>query len=91
MIRDDELRKIQLIIASMTIEQQVVQKLRELSPEQKQQVLQFVDSLKENAVATTSKRSLLGLWQDLNCHISEEDIAEARREMWSDFPREIEP
>jgi hypothetical protein len=31
-------------------------------------------------------KSLRGLWTRLN--ISEEDIAEARREMWGDFPRE---
>jgi hypothetical protein len=27
--------------------------------------------------------------EDLNIHITEEDIAEARREMWGDFPRDI--
>jgi hypothetical protein len=32
--------------------------------------------------------SLLGLWSDLNIHITEEDIAEARREMWGN-PRDI--
>ena len=31
-------------------------------------------------------KSLLGLWKGLD--ISEEDIAEARRAMWGDFPRE---
>lgn len=30
--------------------------------------------------------SLRGLWQGIE--ISEEDIADARREMWNDFPRE---
>ncbi len=32
------------------------------------------------------RRSLRGLWRGLD--ITEEDIAEARREMWGDFPRE---
>jgi hypothetical protein len=32
------------------------------------------------------RRSLLGIWSDVN--ISEEDIDEARREMWGNFPRE---
>ncbi len=35
-------------------------------------------------------RRLLGLWSDLNTHITEEDIAQAHREMWSRFPRDIE-
>jgi hypothetical protein len=30
------------------------------------------------------------LWADLNMNITEEDIAEARREMWGNFPRDIE-
>ena len=34
------------------------------------------------------RRSLRGLWADLNVHITEEDIAEARREMWGSFPSE---
>ncbi len=34
-------------------------------------------------------RSLEGLWEDFGIEISEEDIAKARREMWSNFPREI--
>ena len=32
------------------------------------------------------KRSLFGLWAGVN--ISEEDIDEARREMWGNFPRD---
>jgi hypothetical protein len=75
----------------MTIEQQVVEKLRVLPPEKQQEVLDFVDSLKEkNGGPKKPRRSLLGLWADLNIHITEEDIAEARREMWGNFPRDIE-
>jgi hypothetical protein len=32
------------------------------------------------------KRSLYGLWSDV--HVSAEDIDEARKEMWGNFPRE---
>ncbi|MBD1833715.1 hypothetical protein H6F61_13760 [Cyanobacteria bacterium FACHB-472] len=32
------------------------------------------------------RKSLRGLWRGLD--ITEEDIAEARREMWGNFPRE---
>jgi EAL domain-containing protein (putative c-di-GMP-specific phosphodiesterase class I) len=74
----------------MTIEQQVVEKLRELPPEKQKEVLDFVEFLKEKNGAKKHLRSLLGLWEDLNIHITEEDIAEARREMWGNFPRDIE-
>ena len=30
-------------------------------------------------------RSLRGLWKDFNITITEEDIAEARKEMWGNF------
>jgi hypothetical protein len=39
-------------------------------------------------VPPRSSRSLWGLWADLNISISSEDIDEARREMWGNFPRD---
>jgi hypothetical protein len=74
----------------MTIEQQVLEKLRDLPPEKQKEVLDFVDFLKEKSNTKKQRRSLLGLWADLNFHVTEEDIAEARREMWGDFPRDID-
>ena len=32
------------------------------------------------------RKSLLGLWRGLD--LTDQDIADARREMWADFPRE---
>lgn len=52
-----------------------------------------IDSLVDEALREsredgekTPKRSLYGLWKDVN--VSAEDIDEARREMWGEFPRE---
>ncbi len=73
----------------MTIEQQVLEKLRALPPEKQKEVLDFVDFLKEKNGTKKPRRSLRGLWKDLNTDITEEDIAQARREMWSNFPRDI--
>lgn len=73
----------------MTIEEKVVETLRELPPEKQQEVLEFVASLKTSTV--TPLRSLQGLRADLDIDITEEDISEARREMWGNFPRDIEP
>ena len=74
----------------MTIEQQVLEKLRDLPPEKQKEVLDFVDFLKEKNSTKKERRSLLGLWADFDFHVTEEDIAEARREMWGNFPRDIE-
>jgi hypothetical protein len=73
----------------MTIEEQVLEKLRCLSPEKQQEVLQFVDILKSQDGGPKPLRSLRGLWKDLNISIAEEDIAQARREMWGNSPRDI--
>ena len=74
----------------MTIEEQVLEKLRELPADKQQAVLEFVDSLKKNGGQNKPLKSLRGLWADLGIQITEEDIAEARREMWGNFPREID-
>jgi EAL domain-containing protein (putative c-di-GMP-specific phosphodiesterase class I) len=74
----------------MKIEQQVVEKLRDLPPEKQKEVLDFVHSLKEQNGPKEPLRSLMGLWADLNIHITEEDIAQARREMWGNFPCDVE-
>jgi hypothetical protein len=73
----------------MTIEQQVVEKLRDLPPEKQKEVLDFVEFLKQKNGTKEPLRSLRGLWKDLNIEITEEDIAQARREMWGKFPRDI--
>lgn len=74
----------------MTIEQQVIEKLRELPPEKQREVLDFLEAMNEKN-GGKPRRSLLGLWSDLNVRISEEDIREIRREMWSNFPRDPAP
>jgi hypothetical protein len=73
----------------MNIEEMVLEKLRELPPEQQREVLDFLDSLKEKNGPKMPRRSLRGLWKDFSFHFTEEDIAEARREMWGNFPRDI--
>ena len=73
----------------MTIEQQVLQKLRELPPEKQREVLDFVDSLEKEHSKPKKLRSLEGLLEDFNVDISEQDIATARREVWGNFRRDI--
>ena len=66
----------------------VLQRLRALSPDKQQQVLEFAEFLAHKQVPKRPRRSVKGLWADLNVRITEEDIAEARREMWGNFPRD---
>jgi hypothetical protein len=55
----------------MTIEQAVLENLRDLPLDKQQEVLDFAEFLR------------------LNTGITDEDIAEARKEMWGNFPREF--
>jgi hypothetical protein len=72
----------------MTVEEQVLEKLRELPPQKQREVLAFVSLLRDKARKKPG-HSLQGLWADLNVKLSESDIADARREMWGNFPRDI--
>lgn len=74
----------------MTIEEQVLEKLRELPPEKQREVLDFVHFLREKNGTNKPLHNLRGLWKHINIDISEEEIAEARHEMWGNFPRENE-
>jgi hypothetical protein len=74
----------------MKIEQIVVEKLRQLPVEKQREVLEFVDSLQEKIGTKGQYRTLKGLWARLEVDISDNDIVQARRDMWASFPREGE-
>ena len=73
----------------MTVEESVLQNLRELPPDQQQEVLNFVQILRQKSSPKLSRRSLYGLWSDLEIEITSADIAEVRQEMWGNFPKEF--
>ena len=66
----------------------MLQKLRGLPPQKQEEVLALVSRLQEKS-GNGPRRSLLGLWSDPGVKLSEEDIAQARREMWGSFPRDV--
>ncbi len=63
-------------------------KLRELPPEKQQEVVNLIETLYQQ-IPKRPRRSLEGLWADLGQPVTEEEIAEARREMWGNFPRKF--
>lgn len=72
----------------MTIAEAVISKVLQLSPEQQQQVLTFVEGLETPQTSKEPRESLYGLWKDLDIDLSEEEIAAARQEMWGRVERE---
>ena len=70
------------------LERSILEKLHRLTVARQKEVLEFVKSLSRNSNQPQEERSLYGLWADLGIELSEEDIAEARREAWGNFPRD---
>ena len=67
----------------------VLELVDQLSPLEKVRLIEHVTPQIRQVVASAPpipRESLRGLWKGLN--ITDEDIAEARREMWGNFPRE---
>ncbi|NJN59913.1 MAG: DUF2281 domain-containing protein [Leptolyngbyaceae cyanobacterium SL_5_9] len=73
----------------MTLEEAVLQNLRELPPDQRKAVLDFTEFLRSKMTSPRSNQSPKGLWADLDIDISEDDLSTSRQEVWGDFPREI--
>jgi len=64
---------------------EITAKAMSLPVEKQREVLDFVEFIaKRIGDSTAPRRSLLGLWSDLGLDVSEEDIDEARREMWKE-------
>ncbi|MDQ3321349.1 MAG: DUF2281 domain-containing protein [Acidobacteriota bacterium] len=72
----------------MTVENAVLENIKKLPAEKKQEVLDFAEFLVQKNEPKKPRRSLKGALADLNIHITEEDIREARREMWGGYMKE---
>jgi hypothetical protein len=76
-----------------SIFEEVLSLVRQLTPGQKLRLIEAIvpdleEPLQRSEEGGKPLRSLYGLWKDLGVSISAEEIDEARREMWGNFPRE---
>lgn len=67
--------------------------VKRLTPGQKLRLIEAIapdleEPLQRAEEGQKPLRSLYGLWKDFGVSISAEDIDEARREMWGNFPRD---
>ncbi|HEX4808177.1 MAG TPA: hypothetical protein VH325_04570 [Bryobacteraceae bacterium] len=72
----------------MTIEQSILEVVRALPPEKQQEVLEHAERLRQETKPTIPSKSIKALWADLGISLSAEEIDDARREMWKNFPRD---
>lgn len=64
----------------------IAEKARLLPEDKLGEVLDFIEFLASRQRRPAGLRSLEGLWQGFD--VSEDDISQARKEMWGSFPRE---
>ena len=72
----------------MSIEQQILEAVRDLPDEKQHEILSHATRLREEIGTKKPFKSIEGLWADLNISLSAEEIDENQREMWKNFPRE---
>ncbi|WP_414528634.1 hypothetical protein [Nodularia chucula] len=73
----------------MNLEEAVLERLRHLPVDKQQQLLDFAEFLSQKATTKKPLGTIKGLCADLKVDITEEDIAQARQEMWANFPKDI--
>lgn len=74
----------------MTVKDAVLEKLDHLSIPQQREVLHFVEFLETKVQPKRRRRSLAGALSHLNFTISEDDIREARNEMWRGYTKDTQ-
>ena len=76
----------------MTSEEVLLEKIKVLSPDLKQEALHFVEFLtgKERDKSPHPRRSLRGIWADNPSGLTEKDLSEARNEMWRGYTKATE-
>jgi hypothetical protein len=63
----------------------------DLPLEKQAAVMAFAQSIAEAESVHIPDENWIGICAGDGVHITEEDIAEARGEMWGNFPRDIDP
>ena len=69
-------------------EQQLLQKFRRLPLNKQEEIFHLIEETEEHE-PKQPRRSLMGICAQPGLSISAEEIDEARREMWANFPRDF--
>jgi hypothetical protein len=72
----------------MSVEQAILEAVRSLPFDKQQEILSHATRLRDEVAVQQPIRSIKGLLAGRGISISDEDIDEARREIWKNFPRE---
>lgn len=71
----------------MSVEQAILESVRSWPFDKQQEVLGHATRLRDEAIPKQPFKNIKGILAGRGISISAEDIDEARREMWKNFPR----
>lgn len=74
----------------MTLTEAVIEKVKALPVNRQQEVLDFAEFLESKEAAKPPRRNLRGALAHLNIDFTEEDLREARNEMWRGYTKDTE-
>lgn len=74
----------------MTSEEVIFAKIKVLPPNLKEEAIHFIEFLETKIKPQTKRKSLKGSLSHLNIKISDDDIREARNEMWRGYTQDTE-
>jgi len=72
------------------IEETLIAVIKTLPPEKQQALLEFAEFLQAKTSSKASSKSIKGLWANADINLTEEELATTRKEMWANFPKDIE-
>jgi hypothetical protein len=75
-------------LSTMSQEELLLERWRELPPEYQSELLTFANFLHTKVVTYQSRPNIKGLCLDTHSDLTLEDFTQARREAWANFPRE---
>ena len=72
------------------IEETLIAVIKTLPTEKQQALLEFAEFLQAKTASKAPSKSIKGLWANVNINLTEEEPAVTRKEMWANFPMDIE-
>jgi hypothetical protein len=72
------------------IEETLIAVIKTLPTEKQQALLEFAEFLQSKTTSKAPSKSIKGLWANADINLTEEELATTRKEMWANFPKDIE-
>ena len=72
------------------IEETLIAVIKTLPSAKQQALLEFAEFLQAKTTSKSPSKSIKGLWAKANINLTEEELSTTRKEMWTNFPKDIE-